>query len=162
MNIYEFAMNMEKEGESFYRKLAQRSEDPGIKSLMKTLAEEEVKHHEILEKLSRDVSAPELTGKNVLAEAKHIFDRIREEGDVINPNPSQADFCRKAREIEEQSFSYFTDKLSEITDEDKRRLVSSIIEDERQHIILLENLVEYYEAPAQWHENAEFNHLDEY
>ena len=57
MNIYEFAMQMEKDGETFYRNLASKVSNLGLKNILNMLAEEEVKHYGIFAKLSRSQSA---------------------------------------------------------------------------------------------------------
>jgi len=44
MNIFKYAMKLEKDGEKYYRKLSKKVNDPGLKSIMTLLANDEVKH----------------------------------------------------------------------------------------------------------------------
>ena len=46
MDIFEFAMEKEKYAEHFYRELADRTDNTGLKSILNMLAGEEVKHYE--------------------------------------------------------------------------------------------------------------------
>jgi len=48
MNIYEFAMQMEKDGENYYRHLAEESTITGLGKIFTMLANEEVKHFNIM------------------------------------------------------------------------------------------------------------------
>ncbi|MDZ7859221.1 MAG: ferritin family protein [Candidatus Krumholzibacteriota bacterium] len=45
--VFEMAMDIEKSGESYYRKAAGRMENPKVKELMDYLADEEQKHHQV-------------------------------------------------------------------------------------------------------------------
>lgn len=49
MDIYEFAMQMEKEGEDYYRALAKDSASPGLVKIFTMLADEEVKHFKVID-----------------------------------------------------------------------------------------------------------------
>ena len=44
MNIFDFAMQMEKDGEEYYREIARKTQDRGIETIMTTRAEAEVTH----------------------------------------------------------------------------------------------------------------------
>lgn len=44
----------------------------------------------------------------------------------------------------------------------QKNLLLKLAEEEKKHMFLLENLVEFIPRPETWIENAEFNHLVEY
>ena len=44
----------------------------------------------------------------------------------------------------------------------QRKVFLKLAGEEKKHIFLLENLVEFVFSPETWIENAEFNHLDDY
>ena len=44
---------------------------------------------------------------------------------------------------------------------EQKKAFLRIAEEERSHMVLLENLVEYISAPESWVESAEFNHLSQ-
>ena len=58
MNIYDFAIQMEKDGEAYYRELGRKSKAEGLQFIFSILADEEVRHYTILEKMK--ASAPNL------------------------------------------------------------------------------------------------------
>ena len=51
MNVYEYAMKVEKDGEHYYRELAAKTNDVGLQKILTMLAEEEVKHFVVFEKI---------------------------------------------------------------------------------------------------------------
>jgi rubrerythrin len=51
MDIFAFAMKMEKDGETFYRDLAQKTANQGIANIFEMLADEEVKHYRTIKSL---------------------------------------------------------------------------------------------------------------
>lgn len=56
MNIYEYAMKAEKDGERYYRELANKTDDVGLKSILMMLADEEVKHYVVFDKMNKTKS----------------------------------------------------------------------------------------------------------
>jgi len=53
MNAYDYAMKLEKEGEDFYRQLAKEADQPGLSKIFTMMADEEVKHYKMFEKLAK-------------------------------------------------------------------------------------------------------------
>jgi len=58
MNIYKYAMKMEKDSENYYSELANKTDDVGLRNILKMLANDEVKHYNIIEQMMKtDVNA---------------------------------------------------------------------------------------------------------
>ena len=60
MDIYSFALQMEKDGENYYRELATKSGSEGLKKIFTMLADEEVKHFRLIEKMREKSTLPEI------------------------------------------------------------------------------------------------------
>ena len=76
MDIYEFAMKMELDGQEFYEKQAAATQDKHLKEILLSLAEEEKNHYRIFKRLrdNRMTSIGELaTGNDTLDKIKNIF-----------------------------------------------------------------------------------------
>ena len=73
MNIYKYAMKMEKDGENYYRELANKTEDIGLRNILKMLADEEVRHYNIIEQMMKSKASAELAETDILEDAKNIF-----------------------------------------------------------------------------------------
>jgi len=162
MNIFEFAMKMEQDGEAYYRELAEKSSHSGLKNILNLLANEEVKHYDVLKKLSRQETKTTMEETQILTDVKNVFVQMKEQGTSFDMKMPQAEFFVKAKEIEEKSYHFYVEKAREIESENARKLLLKIADEEKNHIFLLENLVDYLSRPGVWVENAEFHKLDEY
>ena len=162
MNIYAFAMKMEKDGEDYYRELSQKTDQEGLKRILSMLADEEVKHYRIVEQLSRNVPNPQMAETHILQNAKNIFVQMKEKKQTFDLSAPQADLYRKALEIEEKSHAFYSEKANEVEGESQKQLLLRLAEEEKKHMFLMENFVEFVTRPQTWLENAEWYHLDEY
>ena len=79
MNVYEYAMKVEKDGELDYRELADKTSDVGLKSILNMLADEEVKHYVVFDKMNKNQVIPTQPHVDVFDNAKTIFQKMREE-----------------------------------------------------------------------------------
>ena len=162
MNIYKYAMKMEKDSENYYRELANKTEDVGLQNILKMLANDEVKHYNIIEQMMKtDVSA-ELAETGILENAKNIFIKIKGKNLVFDFDLPQINFYRQAQEMEEKSYKFYIEMGDKAEIESQRKIFLKLAGEEKKHMFLLENLVEFVSRPETWIENAEFNHLDEY
>jgi len=162
MNIYKYAMKMEKDSENYYSELANKTGDVGLQNILKMLANDEVKHYNIIEQMMKtDVSA-ELAETGILKKVKNIFIKIKGKNIVFDFDLLQVDFYRKAQEIEEKSYKFYIEMSDKAEIESQRKIFLKLAEEEKKHMFLLENLVEFVSRPETWIENAEFNHLDDY
>lgn len=160
MNVYEYAMKVEKDGERYYRELADKTNDVGLKSILNMLAEEEVKHYVVFEKMNKNQIIPTQPHVDVFNSAKTIFQKMREENTQACFSDDQIEFYKSALRSEENSYKFYTEKALMLEDAEQKAIFLRIAEEERQHMVLLENLVEYISFPQRWIENAEFNHMD--
>jgi len=162
MNIYKYAMKMEKDSENYYRELANKTDDAGLQNILKMLAKDEVKHYNIIEKMMKTDASAELAETNILKNAKNIFIKIKGKNLVFDFDLPQINFYRKAQEIEEKSHQHYLEMSDKVEDKTQKSLLLKLAEEEKKHMFLLENLVEFVSRPETWIENAEFNHLDDY
>jgi len=160
MNVYEYAMKVEKDGELYYRELADKTNDAGLKSILTMLADEEVKHYVVFDKMNKKQIIPTQPQVDVFSSAKTIFQKMREENQTASFSDDQIDFYKSALHSEENSYKFYIEKALMLEDEEQKAIFMRIAEEERQHMVLLENLVEYISFPERWLENAEFNHME--
>lgn len=160
MNVYEYAMKVEKEGEAYYRELASKTNDVGLKSILNMLADEEVKHYIVFEKMNKNQTVPTHKGADVFANAKTIFQKMKDDKQAPTFSEDQLDFYKAALRSEEMSYKFYIEKALMIEDASQKESFLRIAEEERQHMVLLENLVEYISSPEHWIESAEFNNMD--
>lgn len=164
MNIYDYAIQMEKDGEAYYRELGAKSKHDGLLYIFTLLADEEVSHYTILEEMR--AANPNLTlsdkEKDVLKNAKNIFVNMKENIADVDFNLPQADFYRKALSAEEKSIEYYLEMSEKVESDEHKAVFKKLASEEKKHKFLMENLVNFVSQPMLWLEDAEFNHLDEY
>jgi len=151
---------MEKDGEDYYRGLIEQTTNPGLRTILTMLADDEVKHYNTLEKMqAQEVTMAETM---VLAESKNIFTEIKESHEIFKFDIGQIELYRKAQDIEQKSRRFYLEKVEEVPYEYQMQLFLKLAEEEKKHFIVLENIVNFISAPQFWLENAEFCHLDDY
>ncbi|ASC93138.1 ferritin-like domain-containing protein [Sulfurospirillum diekertiae] len=161
MNIYEYAMNVEKDGERYYRELASKTDNVGVKSILTMLADEEAKHYVIFDKMNKNQVIPTQPTVDIFQHTQNIFQKMRKENTSPRFTQDQIEFYKSALRSEESSYKFYTEKALMLEEGEQKKAFLRIAEEERSHLVLLENLVEYVSAPESWVESAEFNHLSE-
>ncbi len=160
MNIFEFAMQMEKDGEAYYRQLVQQTTNKGLKAILTMLADEEVKHYNAIDKIRTGES--QMTATTILADAKNIFVQLKDPGEGFDVEINQIDLYKKAQDIEKKSRDFYLEKANEVGQNYQKELFLKLAEEEKKHYFLLDNIIEFVSRPEHWLENAEFCHLEEY
>lgn len=160
MNIFDHAMQMEKDGEKLYRDLAQKSENIGIKNIFNMLADDEVKHYKVFEDMKKNEKS-QMADTEVLASAKNVFTQLKKEK-TFDQKGTQLDLYKKAQELEKKSEEFYLQKAEEVKDSYQKEIMLKIAEEEKKHYFLLDNIVQFVSAPERWLEDAEFSYFDEY
>lgn len=156
---------MEKDGENYYRKLAQECNTEGLRLIFVMLADEEVKHYKLIEKLSNKDKNPQLAETNILENVKNIFIEMKEiKLDLHIDTTVEVDNYRKALEIEDMSHKFYLEKADHVENEHARQLFLQLANEEKKHLRIMENIVEFVSRtePGQWLENAEWTHFEDY
>jgi len=160
MTIFDYAMQMEKDGEEFYRKLLAAVDDKSLKTILTMLADEEVKHYKALKKMQSEEA--EMAETTILSDCKNVFEKMKNSGESIQLETCQIKLYMEAQNIERKSRQFYQEKAEEVPEEYQRRLFLRLAEEERKHYVLLDNIIEFFRRPDTWLENAELSHLEDY
>jgi rubrerythrin len=160
MDIIAFAMKMEKDGEAFYKKLANETTQKGLKVILNQLADDEATHYAIFERIK--TATPELRDTQVLDTAKTVFQDMSLNIAGIDVADEQVQLYREAQKMEDASMNFYRETANTTDDAARKSLLLRLAEEEHTHLVLLENVVEFLERPRAWLENAEWSHLEEY
>jgi rubrerythrin len=159
MNIYDFAIKMEKDSESYYLELAGKCNNAGLKNILMMLADDEKKHQEIVSKMKSNANV-EVTETKILNNAKNIFQEMKDKKEKIEVNIKQKDLYIKAEELEKKSEDFYLEKSKEAENEKHKEIFLILAGEEKKHFFLLYNIQQFVSHPDYWVENAEFHHLD--
>ena len=162
MNIFEYAMQMEKDGEKYYRELANKCHAPGFERILNWMADDEVRHYQILEELNAKTKYSELLETDILKNTKNVFQQMKDEKEALQCPPTEVDLYKKALEIEQKSQQFYLDEAEKEENHPQREILLHLAKEEGKHIRILQNLVDFVSKPETWLEDAEWYHLDNY
>ena len=160
MNIFEFAMQMEKDGEDYYRQLASAADNSGLKTILTMMADEEVKHYNYLDKMQTE--HPQVEEVTILADCKNLFALMKDSSETVSSQVDQVELYKKAQEVEKESETFYREKADEVEQDYQKELFLLLAEEEKKHFFLLENIIDFVSRSQEWLENAEFCHLDDF
>ena len=160
MNIYDFAMQMEQDQESLYRKLAARTTATGVQQILNMLADDEAKHYQIVRQLKSDAPAPQMASTEILSGAQTIFAQMQ--GQSFDLEGLQAEIYQQAQGLEQQSRDFYRERAGKVENASHKELFLKLADEEQRHYFLLDHMIEFIDRPRTWIEDAEFNHLQEY
>ncbi len=159
MDHYQFALQMEKDGEQFYRDLANNAVYDGFKTIFTQLADDEVEHQKIFTRLQANLpvakAASHLAGPNVFAQ-------LKKDDFAAGVDDSQLNLYQKALEMEKQSQDLYAKEAAATTEPELATIFKQLAAEEERHYFLIHNIVELMLHPQNWVENGEFYHLEEY
>lgn len=160
MNVYNFAIKMERDGKSFYEKLASKSTLPGLKTIFTRLAEDEQKHCDIFLALQAGTKDVAMADSAALDFSKNVFASLpKGSGDAVKDD---LDSYRYAMEIEAESYRLYESTAKVEEEEGTKRLLLKIAAEEHKHFQILENIYSFANAPNQYLAWGEFSNLEEF
>ena len=134
MNCIEFAINMELDGEEYYKEQATINKDNSLKAVFLVLAKDEESHARILKNKLKELSY-NLQDNNTISEVKNVFEGIEDYKKEISILPVQLELYKEALEKEKQSISLYEKLLSQATDDNEKKLFEYLIKQKK--IIML-------------------------
>jgi rubrerythrin len=137
MDVYDYAMQLERDGENYYREAAAACASKGLKKVFTMLADAEVVHF-------------------------NVFVKMKEEGGLEGVNDAQIELYRKAQDIEKQTEDFYLSKAPLAEGPDEKEVFLRVAGEEHKHYLLLERIIDFVSRPEQWLEDAEFYHLEDY
>ena len=155
MNVYEYAMKVEKEGEAYYREMAAAASNAGLKKIFTMLADEEVKHYNVFKNMMKkeDMNLEDL---DLITDTETIFKTLSEEKDNVSFDIDQIQFYKDAIAREEASQDFYAQKAEDLESAKEKKIFLHIANEETKHKRILEEIVIFLEEPADWVASAEF------
>ena len=158
MDILKFAIEMELEGEKYYREQAESHHENSLDKVFISLANDESNHAKILKNKSKGLHYQFNT--SIRSTTQNIFEGLGDFKIAIKSNPDQVDVYRMTLEKERQSIELYKKLRSE--SEDDKDLFEFLVSQEEQHYKILEEIIKMVNRPNEWVESAEFGLREEY
>jgi rubrerythrin len=155
MNVYEYAMKVEKDGEAYYNHLASKAPNNGLKKVFHILAEAEVSHYNVFKSM-RDKDGSDYKAIDISTDTKTIFETLNKQKDSVTFDAEQIKFYEDAIKREEDSYQFYIDKAQELENEDEKTAFINIAKEEVKHKAILEEIIHFIQEPDNWVASAEF------
>lgn len=162
------AMEIEKEGEGFYKDLAKKAKNPMGKEMFAFLAREELKHlaviaaaKEALESGGKLHCRQKVDTKNISKFKQGFFasagkgaqEKLEAKADTVSA-------IKAAMEFEKRGYEYYKKHRDKTAVPLVKDILGQLVEAEEEHYEILENTLVYLEQPRAWFDKKEGARLD--
>ena len=161
MEVLQFAITMEKDGEQYYLTQAAKNEGNALSVVFKTLAGDEARHAELLQNMQDDVPI-ELEAENAVTRDMNLFSSADDYQSAVKALPDQAELYHAALAKEQQSIDLYTKLKTDAKDEVSSGIFGFLVKEEQRHFHILEEIFRHVNRPNEWVESAEFGVREEY
>ena len=150
--VIETAIQTEVDGQEFYLKVAGASTNRLAKGLFESLASDEKRHEEWLRANLAEKAVPE---SDLAAETTRkmatIFSSVSEaESDSFASSEDDTAALKHALDIEQKGVAYYEKWAEECSSEEARALCAMIAREERNHVTIVGNMLEYLNNTGNW------------
>ncbi len=160
MDLIDQAIAFEKEGHQFFMDHAARVSNPTVKFILESLAEDELKHIEYLEKL-RDGSLKEYQASPGMKNIKNALEKaVKQNPHFLADDPSIRSVLESAMAVEQNAKEQYTKEALAQQSPENREFLEKIAKEEDRHYWLLKNLLDFYENPKNILEDQEFQYYE--
>ena len=150
------AIQMEKDGYSFYKKAAAQTKSEAGKDIFESLAQDEEVHLDVFQKMFEDRIGKEewddLVNSNKKYQDMSVFPKDLKAVEGANPDVNDLDALRMAMETEREAIEFYTDLWTAMSDDDIKRIIDTIIDQEKNHYFLLQQEFDHLDSAGSWYE----------
>jgi rubrerythrin len=168
MDIFEFALIMELDGEKYYRDQAAKTKYYDLKKVLEGLAEDEQRHYKII-KLAQNHTFKHIEAAPSLSNIQNVFTKNKDKKFVADNQEfiaklkdEQIDVYRAALIKEKESVELYKKLKDESKRQEETMIFETLMHEEEKHVEVLDNIIEMLNHVNDWVEAAEFNHQDTY
>ncbi len=150
--VFEMGMDIEMNGEAYYRKAAELTEDPEIKKIFEDLMVAEKQHYETFKKLRENLPAKDTTPLvsdpedqeylylDALVKSR-LFNNVREAEEVVSKASGPIEALQGALTFEKDTILFFTEMKGRTREDLGKNEIDRLIGEEREHIIWISGMI---------------------
>jgi rubrerythrin len=159
MDLFDHAIQMEKDSYSFYLEAAESLQDTAAQRIMRELAQDEKDHEKALQDMKNGIQTDLET--SIARGVKSIFEQMIEtESNFLDEDGSITDVLHRGAEIEHMSVELYHGFAEKDQSPHEREFWKKLQKIEEKHEKLLRLTLEYIDKPNIVLENAEFLFYD--
>ena len=150
------AIQMEKDGYSFYMKAAAQTNSDMGKTIFESLAEDEQRHLDVFQKMFEDKVSTSEWNDLVDSSKKYtkipVFPTDLKDAPGMDAESTELDALRMAMDAEKEAVEYYGKIKENLADQDVKNVIDEIIEQEKNHYSLLEKEFNHINTTGYWFE----------
>jgi rubrerythrin len=155
-NAIKTAIQMEKDGYSFYIKAAAQTSSEMGRDIFESLAKDEQLHLEVFQKMFQDKVEKSEWDNLVNSSKKYadidIFPKDLKQIEGANPDTNELDALEFAMNSEMKAIDYYSEIKEKTKEENIRQIINEIIEQEKNHYSILQEEFDYLGKTGYWYE----------
>jgi len=161
MNVFDCAIKMEEEARVHYESMATAATVPELKNILTLLAGAEQEHRNNLLRMKEGVQSGKAQFGS-LNDAACVFRPLLDMRDIMAELKNDPDAYQHVIKEEESSIRFYEELATKAENEDTRKLLMMIADEERRHLDIVENIYAFVETPRTYLAWGEFSNLKEY
>lgn len=142
------AVNIEQQGQAFYRQAAEASKNPDIQDFFLFFAEEEARHEQFFQQLKDRLGRIELPAWSTSEEYSAYLQALIDSHSIFSPQlqkglaeaTSENEAIRLAMGFEKDTILFFME-MKELVPQSEQKIVQQCIEEEREHFRRLSKML---------------------
>ena len=151
----DLAIELEQKGHDYYEKNAAKTNNPMAKSILESLADQELDHIETVKQIAagKGVENIEVKSANVEENAREVFESFTEK-EKEDWEEVDAEVYRHALDFEEDIYDLYDD-LAQKTEGKEKEFFEALMEEENKHYESIQNALYYLTENSKWLDEEE-------
>ena len=160
------AIKFEEDGRKFFLDAAKKTRQKYGKLMFQSIADAELEHieriREVYDSLTKTGEWPDRPALfTVKGPLKNIFEEARQQLDqIVKPETDVIEAVRMAREYEEKGLRFYQDLADRAKALIERKFYQQLAYEGRGHLLIFQDMHEYYIDPVHWFSRKERLHWD--
>ena len=155
-DVLKIAIQMEKDGYDFYTKAASQTSSGMGETIFKSLAQDELLHLEVFQKIFQDRMGKEEWDALVNSSNKYanlsVFPKDLAAVENANPDTNELDALHMAMDSEKEAIDFYSKILTQTDDSEVKKLIEKIIQQEKDHYLLLQEEFNHLSMTGYWYD----------
>jgi rubrerythrin len=159
MNPYDFAIQMSRDGEEFFRTLTQQVKKPGLRRILVMLANDQVIHSRDFEQMKKAEGKALPDARNLTGAPNPFAQRLKRlrRGERVDENLPPEELYRRGQALDKECEDFYRKRAARVKNPRLKRAFLGVAEEQRKHYFTLEHLINFISEPQQGLEDAEWN-----
>ena len=159
MNPYDFAIQMSRDGEKFFRTLTKQVKKPRLRKIMVLLANDQATHRHDFAKMKKAEGKSLPEAKNLTGAVNPFAQRLKrlDLGERLDENMAPAELYRRGQELDKECEDFYRKRAARIKKPRLKQAFLGVAEEQQKHYFSLEHLINFILEPQQELEDAEWN-----